>query len=96
MSLEELNQKFYEYLEEIIYSTVNINDSYDRVTVMQWIRKLSSLDDKLLTNVQLRNEYTNFLRITLDNGKIYLCVPFKEPPPDGYPSFENIMIFNRN
>ncbi|XP_055915431.1 uncharacterized protein LOC129948451 [Eupeodes corollae] len=83
MSIDELNQKFYEYLEEIMYSSVNIDDPYDRVTVMQWIRKLRSLDAKLLTDVMIRNEYANYLRITLDNAKIFLSAPFKEAPPEG-------------
>lgn len=57
------------------------NHSTDRVKMCQWLKKLSELRSKKLSDLMMKHEYLQFLRVTLQGDFQVLTKPFNEPPP---------------
>lgn len=48
----------------------------------QWLKKLSELRNDKLSEVTMRHEYLQYLRMTLQGDYQLLTKPFNTPPPD--------------
>lgn len=48
---------------------------------MEWVRKLNTLQDSVLDEVRIKNEYAQYLRMCLKSEIKILPKPFSTPPP---------------
>ena len=48
----------------------------------QWLKKLSELRSNKLSDLTMKHEYLQYLRVTLQGDFQVLTKPFNEPPPD--------------
>ncbi|KAK6624255.1 hypothetical protein RUM43_004422 [Polyplax serrata] len=78
---ENDKDEFKNAIREIGYYSMNLDNPYDRVRVVEWIRKLVAIDDSCSENVKKKNEYIQYLRIQVTRA--YLQPPFTKPPPNG-------------
>lgn len=76
------NYEFDEALREItITAPKSLNSPYDRVRIMEWMKKLCDLPRDNAENPRIRNEYIQYLRTQLNNPQVHLLRPFKNRPP---------------
>lgn len=53
----------------------------ERVRLVEWVRKLNTLQDNVLDEVRMKNEYAQYLRMCLKSEIKILPKPFSSPPP---------------
>lgn len=83
MSLEIYKKEFENTIKEITITLALIKEPMDRIRITEWIKKLIEIPKNNLTNVVLKNEYIQFLRIALNNKIQLIFAPFNEFPPKG-------------
>lgn len=50
--------------------------------MFQWLKKLSELRNDKLSELTMKHEYLQFLRVSLQGDYQVLTKPFNTPPPD--------------
>jgi hypothetical protein len=54
----------------------------DRVQVCEWMRKLKALQNSSFAEAKMKNEYMQYLRMSLTGQYCVLTKPFSTPPPE--------------
>jgi hypothetical protein len=54
----------------------------ERVNLCQWLKKLSELRNEKRSELKMKHEYLQYLRVTLQGDYQVLTKPFNMPPPD--------------
>lgn len=69
--------------ENPLRNLINFFDALlDRVKMCQWLKKLSELRNNKLSDLTMKHEYLQYLRVTLQGDLQVLTKPFNEHPPD--------------
>lgn len=65
-------------------SSDSLDESFliERVLMCQWLRKLSALRNDKLSELVMKHEYIQYLRVSLQGDYQVLTKPFNTPPPD--------------
>ncbi|EEB13016.1 hypothetical protein Phum_PHUM219200 [Pediculus humanus corporis] len=76
---ENDKDEFKNAIRQIGFSSMNLDNPYDRVRISEWVRKLVAIDDDSCENIKKKNEYIQYLKIQVANSCLQL--PFTKPPP---------------
>ncbi|XP_014286588.1 centrosomal protein of 112 kDa [Halyomorpha halys] len=74
-------EEFQVAVKEIAYTSLNLASEYDRVRCAEWVRKLSGIATDNLEACKVRNDYIQYLKITLRSGLLHGI--FMHLPPEG-------------
>ncbi|KAK9500357.1 hypothetical protein O3M35_001637 [Rhynocoris fuscipes] len=81
MSIIDDKKEFKNAVRDIACSAIFLESEFDRVRCCEWVRKLTSLSSDDVESAKLKNDYIQYLRLSVRAGILHSI--FLQNPPSG-------------
>ncbi|KAG5675768.1 hypothetical protein PVAND_005644 [Polypedilum vanderplanki] len=78
---EQYAKEFKDAANETMFNAVHLKSPNDRIRVCEWLRKLKELRNDKYEEVKMKNEYMQYLKMSLTGEYKILTKPFSSAPP---------------